>query len=163
NEFPLKPRGELQLGANSDSSPDLVMGRLKPDVTIDQANAEFAALARRLAQDNPKTNKTLVSASISSLMQVLAGDQLRRQGWGMLAAVILVLLIACVNVMQMQFGRVTVRAQELAVRSALGASRGRIVQQMLIESLLVAAAGAVAGTAMAYWAVDLLAQATHAL
>jgi putative ABC transport system permease protein len=149
NEFPLKPRGELQLGANN-SSPDVVMGRLKPGVTIDQANAEFAALARRLAQDNPKTNQTFVSASVRPLPQALTGLQLRQQVWAMLAAVILVLSIACVNVMNMQFGRITLRTKELAVRSALGATRWRIVRQMLVESLLVAAAGAVAGMAMAY-------------
>lgn len=162
NEFPLKPRGVLQLGANN-SSPDVVMGRLKPGVTIDQANAEFAALARRLAKDNPKTNQTFVSASVRPLLHVLTSLQLRQQVWGMLATVILVLLTACVNVMNMQFGRVTRRAQEWAVRSALGATHWRIVRQMLIETLLVATTGAIAGIVMAYCAVGMLVRATHAL
>ena len=74
----------------------------------------------------------------------------------MLAAVILVLLIACVNVMNMQFGRAALRAKELAIRGALGATRWRLVRQMLTESLVVAAFGAVAGVLLAYWAVDML-------
>src|SRR3989440_2430843 len=81
----------------------------------------------------------------------------------MLAAVILVLLIACVNVMNMQFGRTALRAKELAIRGALGATRWRIVRQMLTESFVVATFGAVAGVMLAYWAVDLLIRATNSL
>ena len=79
----------------------------------------------------------------------------------MLAAVILVLLIACVNVMNMQFGRAAFRAKELAIRGALGATRWRLVRQMLTESLVVAVFGAVAGVLLAYWAVDMLARAVQ--
>ena len=81
----------------------------------------------------------------------------------MLAAVILVLLIACVNVMNMQFGRVALRAKELAIRGALGATRWRLVRQMLTESLVVAVFGAVAGVLLAYWSVDMLTRAMDAL
>src|SRR5205823_1687894 len=84
---------------------------------------------------------------------------LRQSVWAMLAAVILVLLIACVNVMNMQFGRAALRAKELAIRGALGATRWRLVRQMLTESLVVAAFGAVAGVLLAYWAVDMLVRA----
>src|SRR5881398_2663605 len=161
NEFPPIPRGQLVIGANN--AAPAVMGRLKPGVSIDQVNAEFVGLARRLAQDNPKTNSTLTSASVQPLLKTMTGPQLRQQVWGMLGAVILVLLIACVNVMNMQFGRAALRAKELAIRGALGATRWRIVRQMLTESFVVAAFGAVAGVLLAYWAVDMLIRATNSL
>jgi putative ABC transport system permease protein len=161
NEFPPVPRGQLVIGANN--AAPAVMGRLKPGVSIDQVNAEFVGLARRLAQDNPKTNSTLTSASVQPLLKAMTGPQLRQQVWGMLAAVILVLLIACVNVMNMQFGRAALRAKEMAIRGALGATRWRIVRQMLTESFLVATFGAVAGVLLAYWAIDMLIRATNSL
>src|SRR5205807_1419733 len=161
NEFPPVPRGQLVIGANN--AAPAVMGRLKPGVSVDQVNAEFVGLARRLAQDNPKTNSTLTSANVQPLLKAMTGPQLRQQVWGMLAAVILVLLIACVNVMNMQFGRAALRAKELAIRGALGATRWRIVRQMLTESFVVAAFGAVAGVVLAYWAVDMLIRATNSL
>src|SRR5205809_4375493 len=80
----------------------------------------------------------------------------------MLGAVILVLLIACVNVMNMQFGRAALRAKELAIRGALGATRWRLVGQMLTESLVVAVLGAAAGSILAFWAVDLFGRVVQA-
>ncbi len=161
NEFPPIPRGQLVIGANN--AAPAVMGRLNAGVSIDQVNAEFVGLARRLAQNNPKTNSTVTSASVQPLLKAMTGPQLRQQVWGMLAAVILVLLIACVNVMNMQFGRAALRAKELAIRGALGATRWRIVRQMLTESFVVAAFGAVAGVMLAYWAVDMFIRATNSL
>jgi putative ABC transport system permease protein len=160
SEFPPEPRGQLRIGA-SNAAP-AVMGRLKSGVTVDQANAEFIALARHLAEENPKTNQNYTSASVQPLLKAFTGVQLRQTVWAMLAAVILVLLIACVNVMNMQFGRAALRAKEVAIRGALGATRWRIVQHMLTESLVVAVLGAVAGVLLAYWAVDLLARAVKA-
>ncbi len=154
NEYPLRPRGELLIGANNPAPA--VMGRLKPGVTVDEANAEFVSLARRLAHDYPKTNQNLVSASVRPLLHALTGVQLRQQVLGMLAAVILVLLI-------MQFSRAALRAKEVAIRGALGATRWRIVRQMLTESLVVAVLGAIAGIIVAYWAVDMFVRATNAL
>jgi len=101
NEFPLKPRGDLEGGQVGPA----VMGRLKPDVSLDQANAEYIGLAKRLAADNPKTNKQLTSASVQPLLNTFTGPQLRQTVYAMLGAVIVVLLIACVNVMNMQFVR----------------------------------------------------------
>ena len=157
NEFPVKPREDpTGLGVQ-------VIGRLKPGVSFDQVNAEFVGLARRLAKDYPKTNGQLTSASVQPLLNAFVGPQLRQTVYAMLGAVIVVLLIACVNVMNMQFGRAALRAKELAIRGALGATRWRLVRQMLTESLLVATLGAVAGVLMAYWAVNLLVHATSAL
>src|SRR5438477_487271 len=161
NEYPPQPRGDLRLGASNNAPA--VMGRLTPSVTLDQANAEFIALARHLAEDNPKTNQNFTSASVQPLLNAFTGVQLRQIVWAMLAAVILVLLIACVNVMNMQFGRAALRAKELAIRGALGATRWRLVQQMLTESLVVAAFGAFFGILLAYWAVDLFTRTTNAL
>ncbi len=154
NEFPLKPRGDpAGIGP-------AIMGRLKPGVTQDQANAEFITLARRIAKDNPKTNEHLVSASVQSLHKTFTGQQLTQIMYAMFGAVIVVLLIACVNVMNMQFGRAALRSRELAIRGALGATRWRIARQMLTESFLIALLGAIIGVALAYWAVDLLAEIT---
>jgi len=116
NEFPPTPRGELQLGANNRAPA--VMGRLKPGVTIDQANAEMIAIARHLAEDNPKTNQNFTSASVQPLLKAFTFVGLRQTVWAMLAAVILVLLIACVNVMNMQFGRFGPKNWRSAARSA---------------------------------------------
>src|SRR5246500_1700387 len=128
NEFPPVARGELRIGASNPAPA--VMGRLKAGVTLDQANTEFIALARHLAGDNPKTNHDLTSASVQPLLNTFTGVQFRQTVWAMLAAVILVLLIACVNVMNMQFGRAALRTKELAIRGALGATRWRLVRQM---------------------------------
>ncbi len=161
NQFPPIPRGQLVIGANN--AAPAVMGRLKPGVTMDQANAEFITLARQLAREYPKTNQNFTSGTVQPLANSLIGLQFRQTVWAMLAAVILVLLIACVNVMNMQFGRAALRAKELAIRGALGATRWRLVRQMLTESLVVAVFGAVAGVLLAYWSVDLLTRTMDAL
>src|SRR5262252_3400657 len=160
NEFPVMPRGDLRLGANNNAPATIA--RLKPGVTLDQANAEMIAIARHLAEDNPKTNQNFTSASVQPLLNAFTFVGLRQTVWAMLAAVILVLLIACVNVMNMQFGRAAMRAKELAIRGALGATRWRLVRQMLTESLVVAVFGAIAGVLIAYWGVDMLAKAIAA-
>ncbi|MFL6594996.1 MAG: ABC transporter permease [Chthoniobacterales bacterium] len=159
NEFPLKAREDPAAQANGPA----IMARLKPGVSLDQANVDAIEIARRLAKDYPKTNGQLTSASVQPLLKSFTGPQLRQTVYAMLGAVIVVLLIACVNVMNMQFGRAALRAKELAIRGALGATRWRIVRQMLTESLLVAGFGAVAGVLLAQWAVGLLVRATNAL
>src|SRR5215471_16148283 len=161
NEFPVTPRGDLRLGANNNAPATIA--RLKPGVTLDQANAEMIAIARHLAEDNPKTNQNFTSASVQPLLNAFTFVGLRQTVWAMLAAVILVLLIACVNVMNMQFGRAALRAKELAIRGALGATRWRLVRQMLTESLVVAVFGAIAGVMIAYWSIDFFVRAINAL
>lgn len=159
NEFPIKPREDAR-GANGAPA---VMGRLKEGVSLDQVNAEFASLAKRIATDNPKTNKELTSANVQPLLNSFVGPQLRGTVYAMLGAVVFVLLIACVNVMNMQFGRAALREKELAIRGALGATRWRLVRQMLTESFLVASFGTVLGILLAQWGVALLVRATNAL
>jgi putative ABC transport system permease protein len=140
-----------------------IVGRLKPGVSLDQANLEFVELARRLAKEYPKTNGHWTSAKVQPLLNALTAPQLRGTIYALLGAVVVVLLIACVNVMNMQFGRATLRAKELAIRGALGATRWRIVRQMLTECLIVAALGAAVGIVMAHWALALLVRATEGL
>ncbi len=154
NEFPPKPRGDpLGQGAQ-------IIGRLRPGVSFDQVNSEYAGLAKRMAKDNPKTNGQLTAASVQPLINSFTGPQLRQTVYAMLAAVLLVLVIACVNVMNMQFGRAALRAKELAIRGALGAGRWRLVRQMLTESLLIAVLGALAGIGLAQLAVEQIIRAT---
>src|SRR6201982_198777 len=160
NQFPPIPRGQLVIGANN-AAPSVV-GRLKPGLTLDQANAGFIGLARQLAREYPKTNQNFTSATVQPLANSLIGVQFRQTVWAMLAAVILVLLIACVHVMNMQCGRAALRAKELAIRGALGATRWRLVRQMLTESLVIAAFGAVVGVLLAYWSLDMLTRALDA-
>jgi putative ABC transport system permease protein len=159
NEFPFVPREDPR--ANN-SAPQMI-GRLKDDVSLDQVNAEFSGLAKRMAKDNPKTNEHLTAAKVQPLLNSFTGPQLRGTVYAMLGAVLLVLVIACVNVMNMQFGRAALRAKELAIRGALGATRWRLVRQMLTESFLLAAMGGIVGILFAEWAVRLLVRTTNAL
>lgn len=154
-EFLVRPRNDPR--ANNPS----VIGLIKRDVSIDQAQAEFTTFAKRFADAYPDTNKQFNAAKVEPLIDVYTPIQVRGLLLTMLAFCGGVLLIACVNVMNMQFARATVRAKELAIRSSLGASRWRIVRQMLTESLIVAAIGSAAGVGLAYLATDWVSAAFH--
>ena len=144
SEFPPRQRGDPQ-----EISP-AVLGLLKPGVSIDQATLEFTALARRFAAAFPDTNKDFNAGQVQPLIERFTPAPLRGTLWTMLAFCVGVLLIACVNVMNMQFARATARIKELAIRSSLGGSRMRLIRQMLTESLLVAGFGAAVGVPLAY-------------
>ncbi len=131
-----------------------VVGRLKSGVSLEQAAAEMSGFAQRAAQESPDTNRNLTEAVVEPLLNVFVGRDARELMTVMLVAVVAVLLIACINVMNMQFARATRRAKELAVRGALGASRARLVAQMLTESLIVAMLGGTLGVLLAAWAID---------
>ena len=150
SEFP--PRERNDPAANSPA----VLGLLKPGVSLDQANAEATTIARRFAATYPDTNKQFNTGQVQPLLDTFTPRPLRGTLWTMLGFCVGVLLISCVNVMNMQFARATLRAKELAVRSSLGATRIRLIRQMLTESLLVAAIGAAAGVALAYASTDWL-------
>ncbi|HET7698614.1 MAG TPA: ABC transporter permease [Vicinamibacterales bacterium] len=150
NEYP--PRQRNDPAANSPA----VLGLLREGVSLDQANAEASALARRFADAYPESNKQFNTGQVQPLLDAFTPRPLRGTLWTMLAFCVGVLLISCVNVMNMQFARATLRAKELAVRSSLGASRVRLVGQMLTESLLVAGIGAVVGIGLAYLSIDWL-------
>src|SRR5262245_23939003 len=157
SEFPPRPRGDVSVG-----NPSLI-GLLKRDVSIDQANAEFTTFAQHLAEAYPATNKLFNTGQVQPLIVTFTPTPLRGTLWTMLAFCVGVLLIACVNVMNMQFARATLRGKELAIRSSLGAGRGRLIRQMLTESLLVAGIGTAVGIALAYGATNWLSSAVRNL
>ena len=128
-----------------------VVGRLKADVSLPSARSQFSAIASQFkVKADPRWTSGLLP-----LKDVLVGD-VRRPFAVFGGAVALVLLIACANVANLQLARASVRQRELAVRSAIGASRGRIVRQLLTESLLLSLAGGLAGIGIAVWGVPTL-------
>ncbi len=129
----------------------LVLGRLKPGVTIAQANADMDAVTRHLAEVYPKSDKGW-SATVESLKNDFLDRDVIRALWLLMGAVGFVLLIACANVANLLLARATTRQKEVAVRASLGASRGRLFGQFLAESLVLAAVGCVIGIGLA-WAL----------
>jgi putative ABC transport system permease protein len=126
----------------------LVMGRLKPDVTLAQANENMVAVAKALATQFPASN-TGWSASVELLQNNFLDDEFINGLWLLLGAVAFVLLIACANVANLMLARGTSRQRELAVRGACGATRGVIARQFIIESVMLAIIGGVLGVALA--------------
>jgi predicted permease len=124
------------------------IGWLAPTVTLEQARAEFTTLEAELVRENPELDAGLTS-TIASLREVYIGFA-RPTLLAMMAATILVLLVACANVAGIQLARATARVREIAVRSAIGASRGRVFRQLLTESVILALAGGALGIVLAY-------------
>jgi predicted permease len=132
----------------------LAIARLKPDVTLEQAQTQLTAIASRLEQQYPNSNKNKGAVVIRMRDQMVSSIRLTL--YLLLGAVGMVLLIACANMANLLLAKATSRTREIAIRAAVGASRLRIVRQLITESLLLALVSGVAGLILAVWGADAL-------
>jgi putative ABC transport system permease protein len=149
--IPKKPERAAVTKAVAGAFPQFwfLLGHLKPGVSIKEAEADFTVVANRLAKVYPKDYPKRFTVHIESLTNLVVG-QFKTTLLIVLAAVGLLLLIGCGNVANLLLARATTREKEFAIRSALGANRWRLVRQLLVESLILAAGGAAMGTLLAW-------------
>jgi predicted permease len=156
--FPFNEDVWLPLGidpqqAERGSSRVAAVARLLPGVTVEQADVQMDQIAARIAEAYPETNEN-VSVWTVSFTESTMPESIVAVLWVMLIAVFGVLLIACFNVANLLLARAVVRSKEMAVRTALGAERHRIVRQLLLESALIAAVGGAVGIVLAYVGIE---------
>ena len=144
-DFTTKQRGAWYLQA---------IGRVRPGSSPEQVNAEIETIGRQLAKQYPDSNEG-VGMGAMPLHEAMVGD-VRKSFWVLLGAVGCVLLIACVNVANLLLARAASRETEIAVRAALGAARGRLVRQLMTESLILGVVGGLLGLLIAVWGVEAL-------
>jgi predicted permease len=137
-----------------------VYGRLRPDVPLERASAEMAGIAQRLGAEHPETNEGM-NAVVTSFQEVAIGTEARGLLVTMLLAVSLVLLIACANVANLLLARAAVRIKEVGIRTAIGASRWRVVSQMVAEALALALVGGTVGAGLAWVGTGMFARAVE--
>jgi putative ABC transport system permease protein len=160
-DFPMPAEAWIPLAINLKDSQRRdnrwlwVLGHLKPRVSFSEASAEMLSIAQRQAQAYPDTNKGWELRPMP-LTQFVTGSITRQYTLLLMGAVGFVLLIACADVANVQFARMTGRANEFAVRTAMGGSRWRIMRQLLVESVLLAVGGAALGLLIAQWALALI-------
>ncbi|HYP26940.1 MAG TPA: ABC transporter permease [Blastocatellia bacterium] len=139
----------------------LVLAKLKPGVTVEQAQLNMDRVAQQLQEKYPNSYLGPGGAdggwkiTVFSLHEEIVG-KIRKSLLILLAAVGFVLLIVCVNIANLQLGRLTARQKEIAIRLAVGANRGRLVKQLVVESLVLAILGGMLGLVLAYWGISIL-------
>jgi putative ABC transport system permease protein len=138
-----------------------VFGKLREGVTLDAANVEIAGIAKRLQAEYPESNKD-IGAHVQKFTDTMIGEEPRALLMTMMGAVFMVLLIACANVANLLLSQAAMRAKEVGIRTALGASRMRIMMQFLTEPLALAAVGALIGVGLAWIGVKLFSDAVAA-
>lgn len=143
-----------QLESNWNARPLRIAARLKAGVTVEQAQREIAEISKGIAARHPESNAT-ESADVVTFRDSVAGD-IRPALLLLMAAAGFILLITCTNLANLLLARATARSTEMAIRSALGASQGRLVRQLMTESVLLAIVGAALGMALAVWLTGVL-------
>ena len=149
------PTGDQPISEQRGAHLLTALGRLKPGTSIEQARADLDVITSALAKQYPDTNTNFPRAFVSPALETVVGES-RTPLLILLGAVGLVLLIACANTANLLLARTVSREHEIAVRSAVGASRGRVIRQLLTESLLLAMLGGVAGTVLAEYALRIV-------
>ncbi len=160
-DFPMPAEAWMPLGLDAKARQDrtrrwlFVLGKMKDGVSFEQASAEMKAITARQAEAYPDTNKGWTLRPMP-LRQFVTGNLTRQYTILLLGAVGFVLLIACADVANVQFARITGRTGELAVRTALGGTKWRVVRQLLIESILLSLCGAALGLLFGEWGVAMI-------
>jgi len=149
--LPLDVAGEIRAVGRHNLS---AFARLRPDATLEGAQSDLGAIADRLALQMPRDN-TGHQVAVTPLRHEMVGE-FRRASWLMVAAVGFVLLIGCANVANLLLARGANRQREFAIRAALGAGRARVVQQLIVESLVLAMLSGAAGLLVSAWIIDLM-------